>query len=57
VGAGLWATPAQACAATIQVVSKTSPNPEAVTFYERAYRQYGALYPALKPVFHAVADW
>ncbi len=57
VGAGLWATPAQACAATIQVVSKTSPNPEAVAFYEQAYRQYGALYPALKPVFDAVANW
>lgn len=56
VGAGRWATVAESCAATVRPVERTTPVVAHVPIYERAYAHYRALYPALKPVFHAVAE-
>ncbi len=54
VGAGVWSTVPEACQATIDVVSTTSPQPEQVAVYEELYPLYQGLYPALKPTFDAV---
>jgi xylulokinase len=53
VGAGIWADGADACAATVRVTGSTSPQPEQVEEYARAYSQYRQIYPALRPIFHA----
>ncbi|MBI1293605.1 xylulokinase [bacterium] len=52
VGAGIWPDVESACAATIQITGSTRPQPEQVAIYEAAYQRYGALYPALKAIFH-----
>ena len=54
VGAGRWATVAESCAATVRPVERTTPIAANVPVYERAYGYYRMLYPALKPLFHAV---
>jgi len=54
VGAGVWATVPEACAATIKVLSATAPQPEQVKVYDALYPLYRELYPALKPTFDAV---
>ncbi len=56
VGAGQWASVAESCAATVRPVERTAPITANVPIYERAYGHYRALYPALKPLFHAVAE-
>ncbi len=56
VGAGQWASVAESCTATVRPVERTAPNAVNVPVYERAYAQYRALYPALKPVFHAIGE-
>lgn len=55
VGAGAWPDVDAATRRTIHVTGSTSPDPAAVTTYDRAYHSYRALYPALKPTFDAVA--
>jgi len=55
VGAGHWATVAESCAATIRPVERTAPLAAHVPAYEQAYAHYRTLYPALKPLFHALA--
>jgi xylulokinase len=54
VGAGLWPDVDTACRRTISITGSTRPNPPAVATYERAYRLYRGLYPALKPTFDAI---
>ena len=56
VGAGRWASVAESCAATVRPVERTAPISANVAIYERAYAQYRALYPALKPIFHAIGE-
>jgi xylulokinase len=55
VGAGAWPDVQQACTATIRAVDHAQPQPGAVRVYDRLYRLYRGLYPALKPTFEAVA--
>jgi hypothetical protein len=54
-GAGHWSSVAESCAATIRPVERTAPLAAHVSAYEQAYAHYRTLYPALKPLFHALA--
>ena len=56
VGWGAWKTVEESCNATIKTGERTRPRPDSVAVYEQYYRQYAALYPALKPTFDAVAS-
>jgi xylulokinase len=56
VGFGSWTSVPEACAATIKVVNRTTPNNHAVQDYNDLYPLYRQLYPALKPTFDAVAE-
>ncbi len=47
VGAGVWQTVPEACAATVQLAAQTEPDPEQVAAYETVYARYRRLYPAL----------
>ena len=55
VGAGVWPDVDTACAQTIFVSDRVSPNAETSETYRSAYHEYQNLYPALKPTFHALA--
>ncbi len=55
VGFGTWKTVEESCNATIKTLDKTTANPAAVATYEQYYRQYTALYPALKSTFTGLA--
>lgn len=55
VGAGIWTDVDAACAETIQVEDRVSPDPLSVARYESVYQQYQGLYPALKETFHALS--
>ncbi len=48
VGGGGWPTVDAACAQAIQVAERIEPDPAVVERYERGYRAYRQLYPALK---------
>ncbi len=54
VGADVWDSVPEACAATIKVVSATAPQPKQVAVYNELYPLYRGLYPALKATFDAV---
>jgi xylulokinase len=54
VGAGWWRDVPEACQATIRITGQTSPDPGQVSVYQDLYRTFRALYPALKPTFHAI---
>ena len=56
VGTGVWDSVEEACRATIKVVQHVPPIAENVAIYERFYRIYRALYPALKPQYDAVTS-
>jgi len=51
VGAGAFADVRSACAAAVSITGRTPPVPAWADVYERAHREYRALYPALKPGF------
>src|SRR5437667_5872689 len=51
VASGIYASIPQACEMTVRIVDRTEPHPELERVYARAYEKYGALYPALKPIF------
>jgi xylulokinase len=55
VGAEAWPTVMDACAATVNVVDRTTPQAEVVKVYHTLYPLYNGLYPALSPTFNAVA--
>ena len=55
VGTGAYASVADACHAAIQTVAVTEPDRIAHAQYEKYYRVYQALYPALKDQFAAVS--
>jgi xylulokinase len=51
VGAGVWKDVPSACAATVKISGSTRPDPAQMEAYRKAYPQFRALYPALKPSF------
>ena len=55
VGAGIWPNVDTACAQTIHVTDRISPNPHTVATYQSLHQHYQNLYPALKTTFHALA--
>lgn len=57
VGAGFWKDVFEACDATVKVLDKTEPHSEHISLYNQIYREYQALYPALKPTFNALAKF
>jgi xylulokinase len=56
IGTGEYSSAAELCARAIREVSTKEPQPDAVALYQKRYRIYRALYPALKPAYHAIAD-
>jgi xylulokinase len=56
IGAGLWPDADSACAQTIAVKDRVSPNPATAEIYRSLHQQYQQLYPALKPTFQALAN-
>ena len=55
VGAGAYKNIQEACAATIRVVSQTSPQRAAAKTYDRAFPVYQDLYRSLKDDFKRIA--
>lgn len=55
VGAGVYKDVREAVDASVRVVSRTQPQPDAVAAYDKLYPLYRGLYPALKPTFDALA--
>jgi xylulokinase len=56
VAAGVWPNVDTACAETIVVTDRVTPNAEAVETYAAVYQQYQSLYPTLKSAFHALSE-
>ncbi len=56
VGTGVWASVAEACQATIRVVTRQKPIKDNVATYNAFYPTYRALYGALKPHFDKVTE-
>lgn len=56
IGTGEYSSAAELCAHAIREVSTKEPQAQAVALYERRYRIYRALYPALKPTYEAIAE-
>jgi len=56
VGTGRFATVADACAAAINTVDTSEPNPHNHATYRKYYGIYQSLYPTLKSTFKAVSD-
>ena len=50
VASGIYSSVQQACEATIRIVERTLPQSDKSVAYARAYEQFRALYPALKPI-------
>lgn len=55
VAAGTWANVDEACAHTIRVNDRVSPNAANIARYGELYQQYQSLYPALRSVSHALS--
>jgi xylulokinase len=51
VGGGAWPDVPSACEARITITGRDAPDPEAGRVYTDLYREYRALYPALRPSF------
>ena len=56
VGAGVWKSVEEACTATIKVVSTTAVDKKRAALYERHYRLFRSLYPALKGSFGEISN-
>ncbi len=56
VGAGLYESTFEACSAAIEITGKSVPDPSAAERYEKFYKRYRALYPALNQEFKALAN-
>jgi xylulokinase len=56
VGVGAWSSVVESCKETIQTQQPVTPRAACVAAYEDYYRQYAALYPALRPTFQGVAN-
>jgi xylulokinase len=51
VGAGVWASTADACQTAVQITGVTRPHPESAEMYRQTYAAYRGLYPALRESF------
>jgi xylulokinase len=51
VGTGAFKGVPEGCGAIIGVKEKSKPSKKMVELYERQYKRYGALYPAMKGWF------
>jgi xylulokinase len=51
VGAGEWKDTRAACETCIKITGSTQPDPAQVETYQKAYKIYQGLYPALKASF------
>ena len=56
VGTGGFATVAEACDATIQVVDRTPVDPQTKAFYDRGYAVYRKLYLDLRDSFRSLSE-
>jgi xylulokinase len=56
VAAGLWPDVDTACSQTIRVSDRVTPDATNISRYAELYRQYQSLYPALRPVSHALSE-
>jgi xylulokinase len=56
VGAGAWKTVDDACAKTIQVAKRITPNEKSVEILNRNYRAYKMLYSALRPAIKIITE-
>ena len=56
IGAGIWHDADTACATTIHVTDRVTPNSDTVQTYQSLHKHYRDLYPALKPTFHALSS-
>jgi xylulokinase len=54
VGAGAFGSVPEGCRAIIRVKERSKPGKKAAALYERQYRKYGGLYPALEAWFAEV---
>jgi xylulokinase len=55
VGTGQFRSVREACASFIKPVQTKEPDQSACDFYNRAYRIYGSLYPALKQTYQEIS--
>ncbi len=55
VGVKIWPTVKSACEATVQTLDGTYPEPAIVPVYDSYYKDYRALYPALKASFKSLS--
>lgn len=55
VAAGIWNNVDTACAQTVFVKDRISPNQDTANIYQSLHEQYQKLYPVLRPAFHALA--
>jgi xylulokinase len=55
-GTGEYSSAAEICRTAIREVSSKEPRPEAVESYQRRYRVYTSLYPALRESYQAIAQ-
>ena len=56
VGTGAYKSVGEAVHAIVKVVDTIEPNPEIAARYEKKYKQFKQIYPALKPVFDVIGD-
>lgn len=56
VGAGVWPNVDAACAQTISIRDRVSPNRKASEIYNSLYDEYQRLYPTLKATFHTLSN-
>ena len=55
IGAGAYATPAEACPQVVRLTARFDPNPAAHAAYEAAYALYRRVYFSLLPAFEQAA--
>jgi xylulokinase len=55
VGAGVWSDVDAACAETVAISDRVTPNETNIRIYDSLYEEYKRLYPTLKPTFHALS--
>lgn len=56
VGAGHFRSAQEACREVIKEVEAKNPDETARSFYDRAYRVYGSLYPSLKQAYRDISQ-
>ncbi len=56
VGTGEYSSVAELCGTAIQEASAKTPDEASADFYERSYRVFRSIYPALKPINQAIAE-